>query len=76
MSCLADQVVKCRHVIITVPILALQKQTICFSPALPSQKMDAIARVKMSNAVKVRLQLKTTHAVEQEPLRMATADPV
>jgi hypothetical protein len=49
----AGDVVECRHVIVTVPLLALQHETIRFSPALPASKTGAISRVKMSNAVKV-----------------------
>ena len=39
--------------IITVPILVLQTLSIQFQPALPRDKLSAISRVRMSNAVKV-----------------------
>lgn len=39
--------------IITVPILVLQTQSIQFHPALPRDKLSAISRIRMSNAVKV-----------------------
>lgn len=43
----------CRHVIVTVPLLMLQRDCISFQPALPPAKLAAISRIKMSNAVKV-----------------------
>ena len=51
----AGNVVECRHVILTVPILMLQRERILFSPPLPAAKRAAISRVKMSNAMKVGL---------------------
>lgn len=44
---------RCRHVIITVPIAVLQREDILFRPPLPQYKRAAIQRVKMSNAIKV-----------------------
>ena len=46
---------RCRHVLVTVPITILQRQDILFKPPLPSAKMAAIERIKMGNAVKVYL---------------------
>ncbi len=51
----AGSVVQCRRVIVTVPIMMLQQERIIFSPPLPAEKTAAISRIKMSNAVKVRL---------------------
>ncbi|CAK0783395.1 hypothetical protein CVIRNUC_006594 [Coccomyxa viridis] len=51
----SGQRLRARHVIVTVPILALQNGSISFKPALPRAKGDAIARIRMSNAVKVIL---------------------
>ncbi len=53
VCCIAGQTLRARHVIITVPILALQNQSIAFNPALPRDKHAAISRIQMSNAVKV-----------------------
>ena len=40
---------------VTVPITVLQREEITFTPPLPQLKQQAIQRVKMSNAIKVRL---------------------
>ncbi|KAL3134987.1 hypothetical protein ABBQ32_007941 [Trebouxia sp. C0010 RCD-2024] len=45
--------IRCRHVVVTVPITVLQRDEITFSPPLPQLKQQAIQRVKMSNAIKV-----------------------
>lgn len=45
--------IRCRHVVVTVPITVLQREDITFSPPLPQLKQQAIQRVKMSNAIKV-----------------------
>lgn len=45
--------IRCGKVIITVPILALQRDDILFKPPLPPEKRSAIERIQMSNAVKV-----------------------
>ena len=44
---------RCKHVIITVPVTVLQREDILFMPPLPQYKRAAIQRVKMSNAIKV-----------------------
>lgn len=45
--------IRCRHVVVTVPITVLQRDDITFLPPLPPLKQQAIQRVKMSNAIKV-----------------------
>ena len=47
--------IRCRKVVITVPVLALQRGDIVFKPPLPPEKISAIERIQMSNAVKVKL---------------------
>lgn len=49
----SGQKLRCRHLVLTVPLLILQRNYITFQPPLPPQKLGAISRVKMSNAVKV-----------------------
>ena len=51
----AGAMLHCRHVIVTVPLLMLQRGCISFQPPLPPAKIGAISRIKMSNAVKVGL---------------------
>ncbi|DBA73197.1 TPA: hypothetical protein ACH3X1_011273 [Trebouxia sp. C0004] len=45
--------IRCKHVLVTVPITVLQREEITFVPPLPQLKQQAIQRVKMSNAIKV-----------------------
>ncbi|KAL0045848.1 hypothetical protein WJX82_006614 [Trebouxia sp. C0006] len=45
--------IRCKHVLVTVPITVLQREDITFVPPLPQLKQQAIQRVKMSNAIKV-----------------------
>ncbi|KAK9804891.1 hypothetical protein WJX72_010512 [[Myrmecia] bisecta] len=47
--------IACQHVVVTVPVSLLQREQIVFAPALPEEKLAAIQRVKISNAVKVIL---------------------
>ena len=49
------QRVHCRAVVVTVPLAQLQAGALVFSPTLPAAKRGALARLKMSNAVKVRV---------------------
>lgn len=49
------QRVHCRAVVVTVPLAQLQAGALAFSPPLPAAKRGALARLKMSNAVKARL---------------------
>lgn len=51
--------IRCKHVLVTVPITVLQREDITFVPPLPQLKQQAIQRVKMSNAIKVTLQQTT-----------------
>jgi len=48
------QRVRCRAVVVAVPLAQLRAGAIRFSPPLPDAKRGALARLKMSNAVKVR----------------------
>ena len=50
----AGQQLRCRAVVVTVPLAQLQAGAIAFSPPLPPAKRGAVARLKMSSAVKVR----------------------
>jgi len=45
--------IRCLHVVVSVPILILQREDILFKPPLPPAKLGAIGRLRMSNAVKV-----------------------
>lgn len=45
--------IRCKKVVVTVPILSLQRGDILFKPPLPPEKVSAIERIQMSNAVKV-----------------------
>ncbi|KAK9823038.1 hypothetical protein WJX81_001999 [Elliptochloris bilobata] len=51
----AGQQLRCRAAVVTVPLAQLQAGTIAFAPALPAAKAGALARLNMSNAVKVVL---------------------
>jgi len=55
LQCFCRQI-RCKHVLVTVPISVLQREDITFAPPLPQLKRQAIQRVKMSNAIKVTLQ--------------------
>ena len=55
LQCVCRQI-RCKHVLVTVPISVLQREDITFAPPLPQLKRQAIQRVKMSNAIKVTLQ--------------------
>ena len=55
LQCVCRQI-RCKHVLVTVPITVLQREDITFVPPLPQLKQQAIQRVKMSNAIKVTLQ--------------------
>ena len=57
------QRVHCRAVVVTVPLAQLQAGALVFSPTLPAAKRGALARLKMSNAVKVRVC--AIHAVQE-----------
>ena len=47
----------CRRLIVAVPLPVLQRRQLTFSPPLPQRKQEAIARLRMGNAVKVGNQL-------------------
>ena len=51
----AGQQLRCRAVVVTVPLAQLQAGAIAFSPPLRPQQRGALARLKMSNAVKARV---------------------
>ncbi len=55
LQCVCRQI-RCKHVLVTVPITVLQREDITFAPPLPQLKQQAIQRVKMSNAIKVTMQ--------------------
>ena len=44
--------IRCLHVVVSVPLLVLQREDILFKPPLPEAKLGAMSRLKMSNAVK------------------------
>lgn len=46
-------VIRCRHVIVTVPLTVLQAGGLAFSPSLPSVKQAALSRIRMGSAVKI-----------------------
>ena len=50
----AGRQLSCSKVIVTVPIAILQRGDILFRPSMPPEKLAAIARIKMCNAIKVR----------------------
>ena len=43
----------CQKVVVTVPLTVLQRQQLAFSPPLPAEKLQALGRLRMGNAVKV-----------------------
>jgi monoamine oxidase len=49
---------RCRAVVITVPLPILQEGVITFSPPLPPAKQAAISRIRMGNVIKVILGFK------------------
>ena len=49
------QQLACRRVIVTVPLPVLQRGQLTFSPPLPQRKQEALARLRIGNAVKARL---------------------
>lgn len=53
VHCTNGDVFVCDQVVVTVPITILQAGQIKFDPPLPSEKVKAIHRLKMSNALKV-----------------------
>jgi monoamine oxidase len=51
-------VVRARAVVVAVPLPILKDGDIHFSPPLPPAKVDALSRMRMSNAVKLMLKVK------------------
>lgn len=49
------RLLRCRRLLITVPLTVLRAERIRFQPPLPPAKKNAIGRLKMSNAIKVRI---------------------
>ena len=47
----------CQQVVVTVPLTVLQRQQLTFSPPLPAEKLQALGRLRMGNAVKVGARL-------------------
>lgn len=48
------QRLSCRHVLVTASLAVLQSGMITFEPPLPQAKQGALARLRMSNAIKVQ----------------------
>ncbi len=54
LTCQNGRRVRCKAVIVTVPIRILQDNVISFNPPLPAPKQGALQRIKMGNVIKVR----------------------
>lgn len=61
--CVICRQLRAKHVLLTVPVTVLQRGDILFTPPLPEAKQNAIQRVKMSNAVKVRRGIMLYHVL-------------
>mmetsp|Transcript_12835 Transcript_12835/g.22635 ORF Transcript_12835/g.22635 Transcript_12835/m.22635 type:complete len:387 (+) Transcript_12835:239-1399(+) len=55
LTCQDGRKIRCRAVVITVPLPILQERVMSFSPQLPRAKQDAISRIKMGNVIKIIL---------------------
>jgi monoamine oxidase len=53
LTCQNGRRVRCKAVIVTVPIRILQDGVIAFTPPLPAPKQGALQRIKMGNVIKV-----------------------
>lgn len=53
LHCANGDKIRCRRVLVTVPLKVLQDKVINFEPSLPDFKQVAIDRVRMGNAVKI-----------------------
>ncbi len=69
------QRVRCRAVVVAVPLAQLRAGAIAFSPPLPEAKRGALARLKMSNAVKARRARRACGAGRRRPEHRPRRDP-
>lgn len=53
LTSLRGERLRCRHLVLTLPLAILQRGDVLFRPPLPEHKLGALSRIKMSNAVKV-----------------------